>query len=82
MALTIARLRMESVWTMTKTVTGFDTASYSSSLITNVTPTLSGAACNRAYFVQGTLAFGATVTINLASLTCPVYGEALTPARF
>lgn len=81
MALTVGKVTINTALTETKAITGFTTASYSTAYQSSVSPTISAGACNRPYFVQSTLASGATVTIDLRSLTEPVFGEALTPAR-
>jgi len=81
MALTRAQMTFTTSWEQTKTITGFNASTQSGSLSTLVTPTISGAACNRIYMVQGTAAFGVTVTVNLFSLTEPAFNEAIAPVR-
>lgn len=81
MALNTAKVSITTSWTQTKANTGFNATRQDGPYISTVSPTVSAAACNRVYFVQGTLAAAATVTIDLRSLTDPATGEALTPAR-
>ena len=85
MALVTGKLTFSTSWTQTKTHSGsapaFNSSSQNGPATTTVSPTISGAACNRVYFVQSTLAAGATVTFDLRSITEPAFGEALTGAR-
>ena len=85
MALVTGKLTFTTSWTQTKTHTGsapaFASSKQDGPVTTTVSPTISAAACNRVYFVQGTLAAGATVTINVFSLTEPAFGEAIVPVR-
>lgn len=82
MALTTGKFTISTQWTQTKTATGLAQSVLNGGVYTkSQSPTISGAACNRLYFVQGTLAAGASVTIDLSSVTEPVFGEAITPDR-
>ncbi len=81
MALTALTLKNELVWKQTGAITGYATKSIQDSSVDRCNPTISAGACNRIYFVQSTLAFGASVTINLFSVTEPTFGEALVPVR-
>ena len=81
MAVDLFQASVSTVWRQSKSVTGFSDATQAYNFRAVVEPTVSGAALNRIYPVQATLAFGASVTIDLRSLTEPYFGEALTPAR-
>ncbi len=81
MALTALTLRNELVWKQTGAITGYNTKSIQDSSVDRANPTISAGACNRIYFVQGTLAAGGTITFNLFSLTEPTFGEAIVPVR-
>lgn len=81
MALQAVALQNTLSWRQTHTVTGYQTKSDAQASVNRINPTVSAGAANRVYMVQSTLAAGATVTINLFSVTEPVFGEALVPIR-
>lgn len=82
MALTRATVKIVTAWEQTKTVTGLaNPITQSDAFSSLVAPTISAGACNRIYFVQGAVAFGATTTINLFSITESIFNEALVPVR-
>lgn len=76
-----AKLTITSSWTQVNTVTGFNSGSHNGPYTSSVSPTVSASALDRIYVVQGTLTFGATVTIDVFALTTQPFGEALAPVR-
>ena len=81
MALTALQILTSTVWVQTNPVTGFSTAKHPGGNEKSVLPTVSAAAANRVYITEATLAASASITIDLRSLTEPVFREALTPVR-
>lgn len=81
MSLTTGKVTFSTSWTQTKSLTGFNASEQNGPYTSSASPTVSSSACNRVYFVQGTLAFGAAVTIDLFSLTEQAFGEAIVPIR-
>lgn len=81
MALTSVIFQTVHQWVQTHTITGYPTATVQGKQSGKVTPTVGTGAANRIYPIQGTLAAGATVTIDLSTLTEPTFGEAISPVR-
>lgn len=68
-------------WDQSLAVTGFDAAEHVSSMRVSAKPARGASAANQVYPLQGTLDPLDTVTIDLFSLTSPMFGTALVPVR-
>lgn len=77
--LVTARLDMSMGWTQSHAITGFDSIPGTGNIVAEITPTIGASDAAEVYYVQGTLAAGASVTIDVRSLTEPAFGTALTP---
>lgn len=80
-SVTTAKLTFTSFWTQENTITGHNSSKHSGPYISTVSPTVSSGALNRIYNVQATLAFGATATIDVFSLTESAFGTTIAPVR-
>lgn len=79
MPLTFANLQLTLSWQQELSITGFNASTQTGPMRATITPTVSAAAAREVYFAQGTLAAGASVTINLNAVTEPAFNRALTP---
>lgn len=80
-SLSTGKVTFSTAWTQTNTVSGSNSSTQSGPYTSSVSPTISGAACNRVYFVQTTLTAGSTATIDVSTLTEPFFGTAISPVR-
>lgn len=78
-SLTAAQLSVGLDWAEQNTITGFTTATSNNRLAQLVVPTVDATHARQVYFVQGTLAFGASIVFDLSSLTTTTYGTAVSP---
>jgi len=79
MPLTIAKLNLSLQWQQELDITSFNSSSQSGPLAVTIAPTVGASAAREVYFVQGTLAAAAAVTIDLRAVTEPGFNRALTP---
>lgn len=69
-------------WNVTKANTGFEDSEMTGTHVFSPALTMGSGNTNQVYPVQSTLAVGASVTINLYSLTEPLFNQAIVPVRF
>lgn len=80
MSLTAVSITVSLGWLDQKTITGLRTASYNGSFQTTIEPTVGSGSAREVYFIQSTLAAGASSTINLSSIAATVYNNTVTPS--
>lgn len=78
-SLTAAQLLVQMVWSERQTITGFDSSTSTNKLIGSVVPTADASNASQAYFIQGTLAPGASIVFDLSSLVTTTYGTSIAP---
>ena len=77
MALTAVKFNINLAWSQSITITGFTSPKVNGSLNVAIGPTVSSTTAKEVYYVQSTLAAGASVVIDLRSITEPTFGQAL-----
>lgn len=83
MTLNVLKFSAFLTWSAELAVTGFQASENIGGMpAVSITPTLGASDCNQPHGVQGTLAFGASVTFNLNSLTTSLFNEVVNPSRF
>lgn len=82
MALSIFKVKVASQWAIKKAITGFTSNRYTASLEKSISPTVDVTHLTDVYFLQTTLAAGASQTFDMTSLVDPVDGHTIVGARF
>ncbi len=77
--LTAVQLLINLGWTEQNALAGFDTNTATNRLGASIIPTVDVTNARQIYFVQGSLAAGASLTLDLSSLTTPTFGAGISP---
>lgn len=78
MALTAVKLSINLQWAQEFAISGFNPSRQSGPLDATIAPTVGASDAREIYFVQGTLAAGASVTFSLRAFTEPAFNRVLT----